>query len=337
MASPGLLSFVRALRLAVPANPRSVQEADGLITALYDASLRFEEGHHLRCLVTCLHYRGAPPKNYLAWNPRTLSSRAVAKIARATDPRSSSLVVQWGAGEWQLVGMIARLPVAPVGIFQVAIEGVAHLSIRVDGHKVAEYLNGVTTTSAPDVLRTGPVHAKLGWAPAQVALVAEVLRRIEGQGIGGALLFDDGATAGAPIQITYSVAHNPYAGLRKARTKGQLELAIWVTTSLSRVDGAVVLTKSLDVLGNGARLGAPPAVAVRTATRSDGKYSKSVHDLGRWGTRHGSMIAYCAARKEAVGFVISEDGGVRAITQVGAEATMWERIRLGDDDLAAGP
>ncbi len=40
------------------------------------------------------------------------------------------------------------------------------------------------------------------------------------------------------------------------------------------------------------------------------------------------MIRQCARDPESVGFVISQDGDVRAITRVGNAVLMWDNIRL---------
>jgi len=47
-----------------------------------------------------------------------------------------------------------------------------------------------------------------------------------------------------------------------------------------------------------------------------------------YGTRHRSMFNYCAAHSGSVGFVVSQDGDIRAITKVGTKLVMWENIRL---------
>jgi hypothetical protein len=342
LAAPGLLSFIRQLTGNPPSGSLAVLNAGSLVEELYAASLKAEEGHRIKCLITCLHARGARPVDFIEWKPSQLSARAVAKIATATDPRGSSLVVKCDAhDQWWIVGIIARLPAAPVGAFQISVEGVAHLSLRLNGKKEAEYIGGEVETEAADILRIDPVKSKLGWTNSQVLLVAELLQRMDSQGHGGAVLVDDDAhDATAPLSITYSIAGAPYSGLlehsaSRTHSKGR-DRALWVATSLSRVDGAVVMNRKLEILGNGARLGATPATSVRVASRSDGKHARSVTGLGRWGTRHGSMISYCQARPKAVGFVVSEDGGVRAISHLGGtEATIWERIRLGEDDLPA--
>jgi hypothetical protein len=43
-------------------------------------------------------------------------------------------------------------------------------------------------------------------------------------------------------------------------------------------------------------------------------------------------MRYCLSEPESVGFVISQDGDVRVIRNVGGRVVMWENIRLGMDE-----
>jgi hypothetical protein len=45
------------------------------------------------------------------------------------------------------------------------------------------------------------------------------------------------------------------------------------------------------------------------------------------------MMRYCAKDAEAVGFVISQEGDLRAITRVDREVVLWENIALQLDDF----
>lgn len=45
------------------------------------------------------------------------------------------------------------------------------------------------------------------------------------------------------------------------------------------------------------------------------------------GTRHQSMITFCGAVQDLVGFVVSKDGDVRAIMALGDGVVVWENIR----------
>jgi hypothetical protein len=51
-------------------------------------------------------------------------------------------------------------------------------------------------------------------------------------------------------------------------------------------------------------------------------------DYNHYGTRHRSMIRYCAHTPNSIGFVISQDGEVRIMTQVGGKVVVWENVKL---------
>ena len=51
-------------------------------------------------------------------------------------------------------------------------------------------------------------------------------------------------------------------------------------------------------------------------------------DTDKFGTRHRSAMRFCWANRGAVAFVISQDGGVRAITKLNNKVVIWEDIKL---------
>ena len=51
-------------------------------------------------------------------------------------------------------------------------------------------------------------------------------------------------------------------------------------------------------------------------------------NLNQYGTRHRSMLRYCAAHPNSVGFVVSQDGDVRAITRSGDRVLLWDNVRI---------
>ncbi|MGA3149913.1 MAG: hypothetical protein ABSF33_20940, partial [Acidimicrobiales bacterium] len=55
---------------------------------------------------------------------------------------------------------------------------------------------------------------------------------------------------------------------------------------------------------------------------------RSPCEYERFGTRHRSMMRYCASHPESIGFVVSQDGAVRAISAVDGEVTVWDNISL---------
>lgn len=108
--------------------------------------------------------------------------------------------------------------------------------------------------------------------------------------------------------------------------------AIRFIASLSRVDGLVLLNKLLLVRGFGGVIRNSDTrllpVFHASTPRPVRKGSKAF-DMSKHGTRHGSMIRYCSYSESAVGFVISTDGPVRAVTRIGERVYVWDNIRLG--------
>jgi hypothetical protein len=50
--------------------------------------------------------------------------------------------------------------------------------------------------------------------------------------------------------------------------------------------------------------------------------------LSQFGTRHRAMMRHCYENEGAVGFVISQDGDIRATTKVGDHLVLWENIHV---------
>lgn len=99
---------------------------------------------------------------------------------------------------------------------------------------------------------------------------------------------------------------------------------------LTRVDGVVLLSPRLEVMGFGTEITAdrPPRSLRISATRDARPRDLRPGDYEHYGTRHRSMMRYCAADRRAVGFVVSQDGDVRALASVRDDVVMWERVRL---------
>jgi len=112
--------------------------------------------------------------------------------------------------------------------------------------------------------------------------------------------------------------------------------AVRFLSSLGRVDGLVWLGQNLALNGFGVIIGAGrESDNVLRATNAVGTKTQWV-DLNNLGTRHRSMIRQCAKDPSSVGFVISQDGDVRAITSIGGSVLVWENIRLQRTENAKG-
>ena len=108
----------------------------------------------------------------------------------------------------------------------------------------------------------------------------------------------------------------------------------YLVAGCAEVDGAVVLTKSFEVLGFGGEISGelPGVVAVRRALDSEGtqaeeEFTESV------GTRHRSAYRLCLAVPETIAIVISQDGGVRFVTTREGAVTYWDQASTTSLDV----
>ena len=100
--------------------------------------------------------------------------------------------------------------------------------------------------------------------------------------------------------------------------------------SLTAVDGAVVLTDNLRIIGFGAEVIAsfPGADTVHVAHTAEADETKEVRFV-EYGTRHRSAFRFVASMEPSVGFIMSQDGGVKAVKQVGSKLVMWPYFQIG--------
>jgi len=114
--------------------------------------------------------------------------------------------------------------------------------------------------------------------------------------------------------------------------------AIWFVSLLSRVDGLVLLDPTLRVTAFGVEITiADDPGEVYMAADAEGTPEKLIPlDYRHFGTRHRSMIRYCATFPDSLGFVISQDGDVRAVTSVDGRVIVWDNIALRLDAFLSG-
>ncbi len=98
---------------------------------------------------------------------------------------------------------------------------------------------------------------------------------------------------------------------------------------LTGVDGAVVMTDRFRLLGFGAEVmaDAPGLETVRRARDSAGLGSEDV-PIEAYGTRHRAAFRFGYSHADSVAFVVSQDGGVKAVKRVGDDLVMWPEINL---------
>ncbi|HSG70369.1 MAG TPA: hypothetical protein VLA12_08130 [Planctomycetaceae bacterium] len=100
--------------------------------------------------------------------------------------------------------------------------------------------------------------------------------------------------------------------------------------SLSRVDGFVLMDKSLAVHGFGVEARADdPIEEINVAGNATAvpRLMRSVK-IDQFGTRHRAMMRYCNRHAESLGFVVSQDGDIRAIVKHRGQLILWENINV---------
>ena len=94
--------------------------------------------------------------------------------------------------------------------------------------------------------------------------------------------------------------------------------------SLTAVDGAVVLTDSLRIIGFGAEVTASFSGGDKVHVAHTAEATKTrVVRFAEYGTRHRSAFRFVASMEPSVGFIMSQDGGVKAVKQIGSKLVMW--------------
>ncbi|QNK64737.1 hypothetical protein H7F33_09770 [Pedobacter sp. PAMC26386] len=94
-------------------------------------------------------------------------------------------------------------------------------------------------------------------------------------------------------------------------------------SSLSCVDGLVLMSPHLTVKGFGVLIAGEQQPEYVYLNKNRAKINPS-----HFGTRHQSMFAYCLKNPDSLGFVVSQDGEIRAIMCIGGEVRMWENIKV---------
>jgi sensor domain DACNV-containing protein len=112
--------------------------------------------------------------------------------------------------------------------------------------------------------------------------------------------------------------------------RNELHGAIWFVSLLTRVDGLVLLNPELEVQGFGVEITTPEEPSELFVASDAWATESSLRrvDYLLYGTRHRSMMRYCAKVPGSLGLVISQDGDVRVMTNVEGRLILWENIRL---------
>jgi sensor domain DACNV-containing protein len=102
-----------------------------------------------------------------------------------------------------------------------------------------------------------------------------------------------------------------------------------LVADLSQVDGAVVMTTDLELVGFGAEITSLPDIGrVARATDLEGIRRDWVK-TDRVGTRHRSVYRLCHEVRDVIGLVVSQDGGLRFVRWCRDAVTYWDQFATG--------
>jgi hypothetical protein len=120
---------------------------------------------------------------------------------------------------------------------------------------------------------------------------------------------------------------------RLVEAENEIDGVIWHIALLSRVDGLVLLTPDLTVRGFGVKISTNTKLNEVWKAGNGRASTMDLFDFARLGTRHQSMMKYCKSVEDSVGFVVSHDGDVRAITKMNDRIVVWDNVRLTLDQF----
>jgi hypothetical protein len=116
----------------------------------------------------------------------------------------------------------------------------------------------------------------------------------------------------------------------KEAAASEIDGIIWFIACLSRVDGLVLMDPDLAVKGFGTIITVEDSPSAIFAAQDESAIVSRRLPLSydAFGTRHRSMMRYCNSYTGSVGFVISQDGDIRAMTKVEGDLVVWDGVRL---------
>lgn len=97
--------------------------------------------------------------------------------------------------------------------------------------------------------------------------------------------------------------------------------------ALTSVDGAVVMTDRFHIVGFGAEVIAISPSLKEIVIAAGPKHFRA--PIESYGTRHRAAFRFCSSFEDSVNFVVSRDGGVKAVKRVGGDIILWPDINAG--------
>lgn len=308
----------------------------------------------------------SPPKRIVAdrWKyvrfnaPLEFSVKNLVKLSKAADVWSSSLAVYYDSNNklsiWGMIDQAVHYqsflnyetesgPEQP-GLFQSTIIGIGNIVVLFDYELIANLKQNILISNYIDVFRKGPVNEIIErknsglrektslyvkrefpneergiWTSYADDILKEtiirILLRIQNYQHGGALLITDRIKS--DLDIKYKIEYE-----RLPESMERLLQLLVQNTTYSDI--------SLKVEGFGAVIKAKelPEFIYTSKTSIVNEAKLTTVNPNNLGTRHRSMFSYCWTNKGSLGFVISQDGDIRAIARINDKLIMWENIRV---------
>jgi hypothetical protein len=210
-------------------------------------------------------------------------------------------------------------------LYEYLIETISRILMRIRGHR-----HGGALLITPDkTLRHISVKFKIDYSRLKTALKNHAISQME-EGHASDIISNDYFDTDADIIPMKLYLDESIAAANGRDSKAEIDGIVWFVSLLSRVDGAIVLAPDLTVRGFGAELTChdEPQAVFRAGDAAATPKSLRQFNFQQFGTRHRSMMRYCNEVPGSLGFVVSQDGDVRAFTRVGEKLVMWENIKL---------
>jgi hypothetical protein len=388
---------------APPPDPVVLTE---LISALYQASLLFEEGHAVECHVVwaTLAQLEAQPVKLLDFHlmrfaePRAWNEQELRRLSPAVQYPSSLLAVEQApSGQLQIWGMLfsehkwdqvldspGQEPQLPPQALLIQVSRPGNLVFyygarrlltlqrgRIDGHGFVQFpMAWGAGRFVENHLLAGRLLGEAPLAPAHDELMLQLvlymqrraLTRMRANGHGGLVVLVPTArvaaltTPGGVLRPKYRLlpagAGPRYSAVIQALVQRLLELgeASWdllqnshdeqlrnltaqidhfadCIAGMTAVDGALVLTQQIDIVGFGVEIQATqvPLNAVYQALDVEGSALQAV-PADHGGTRHRAAYRLCLAAPDCLAIVVSQDGNVQFVHNQDGQVVFWDQL-----------
>ena len=123
----------------------------------------------------------------------------------------------------------------------------------------------------------------------------------------------------------------------EAHTIKELDTALFevahLVADLAQLDGAVVMTDALELIGFGGEIaGQLPELSEVARARDLEGHEREWVRTDRVGTRHRSAYRLCHGARDVLAIVVSQDGGMRFVRWHGDAVTYWDQAATGPWD-----